>query len=150
MNLSSITLGRSSSRANPSILRGMTSESDLPRTAGDDWRAAARAAVQHLADPTLPQDVAAALRALVAALEADEDGAAAPLAASIWPVLTQTAQVHGTVFRPGTSTQAIVAEAIRYYEFEQQPPRVASRASILDRFGAQVGALTSEKAEAND
>jgi hypothetical protein len=121
----------------------MTSESEPSRAAGDDWRADARAAVAHLADAAqLPPAVAAALRGLDAALRAGDD--VAGLASDVaWPAITETAQVHGTVFKPGTSAEEVVAAAIRYYQFEQQPPRVASRTSVLDRFGAQVGALTN-------
>lgn len=104
--------------------------------------AGARTPLPHLGGEDVPPGVTAALRALAAALGAPDD-----LPTSGWPVLTQRAQVHGTVFEPGTSTKALVEEAVQYYEFEQQPPRVASRASVLDRFGAQVGALTSSKPE---
>ncbi|CAN7784568.1 hypothetical protein LJR175_008413 [Variovorax sp. LjRoot175] len=108
--------------------------------AGGAWRAAAQAAVAHLQDEGVPANVAAALRVLAGALAAPGE---VPVEA--WPALTEKAQVHGTVFEAGTSTKAVVEEAIRYYLFEQQPPRVADRASVLDRFGAQVGALVNAK-----
>lgn len=127
-----------------SILSAMDQPtSDQMPAAG--WRADALAAVAHLERPGVPAGVAAALHDLAAALAAPED-----LPAQAWPVLTERAQVHGTVFEPGTSTQAVVQEAVRYYRFEQQPPRVASRASVLDRFGAQVGALTNGQPDSND
>lgn len=123
--------------AKPPILSVM----DLPlndQMPAAGWRVDVLAAVAHLEGQEVPPGVAAALRILAAALAAPDD-----LPAQAWPALTERAQVHGTVFEPGTSTKALVEEAIRYYEFERQPPRVASRASVLDRFGAQVGALTS-------
>ena len=82
----------------------------------------------------MPAGVAAALRIL-----ADAPTAPGDLPEAAWRTLTVKAQVHGTVFEPGTSTNAVVEEAVRYYHFEQQPPCVASRASVLDRFSAQVG-----------
>lgn len=120
----------------------MDHPSNDPRPASGDWRSDALAAVAHLQGEGVPAGVAAALRVLAAALAAPGD---APQAA--WPALPEKAQVHGTVFEPGTSTRDVVEEAIRYYRFEQQPPRVASRASVLDRFGAQVGALVAPKPE---
>lgn len=130
--------------AKPPILSVMDQPSnDQIPAAG--WRADALAAVVHLDRQDVPPGVTAALRILAAALAAPDD-----LPAPAWPALTERAQVHGTVFEPGTSTKALVEEAIRYYEFEQQPPRVASRASVLDRFGAQVGALTSSKPEGRE
>lgn len=122
--------------AKPPILSVMDQPSN-DQTPAAGWRADALAAVAHLEGQEVPPGVAAALRILAAALAAPDDQPA-----QAWPVLTERAQVHGTVFQPGTSTKALVEEAIRYHEFEQQPPRVASRASVLDRFGAQVGALT--------
>lgn len=110
-----------------------------------DWRADAQAAIAHLRAGEVPVGVAAALQALAAALAAPND-----LPDAVWPALTAKAQVHGTVFEPGTSTKLVVEEAVRYYQFEQQPPRVASRESVLDRFGAQVGALTSGKDQERD
>lgn len=130
--------------AKPPILTGMDQPSNDQMPAAG-WRADALGAVAHLERQNVPPGVAAALRILAAALAAPDD-----LPAQTWPVLTERAQVHGTVFEPGTSTKALVDEAIRYYEFEQQPPRVASRASVLNRFGAQVGALTSSKPEGED
>ena len=53
------------------------------------------------------------------------------------------------MFPPGTSTQSVIAEAVRYYQFEQQPPRVASRASVLERFGEQVGAIMAPDPKAD-
>lgn len=133
---------RSRQAAKPPILSGMDHKPSNDQNPLAGWRADALAAVAHLNGGDVPPAVAAALRALAAALAAPDD-----LAAQAWPVLTERAQVHGTVFEPGTSTKALVEEAIRYYEFEQQPPRVASRASVLERFGAQVGTLTSSKPE---
>ncbi|OUM00738.1 hypothetical protein [Variovorax sp. JS1663] len=127
------------------ILSGMDHKPSNDQTSPPGWRADALSAVAHLNGGDVPPAVAAALRALDVALAAPDD-----LAALAWPVLTERAQVHGTVFEPGTSTKALVEEAICYYEFEQQPPRVASRASVLDRFGAQVGALTNSKSEGDD
>jgi len=126
----------------PPILTGMDQPSENQMSADAPWRADALAAVAHLQDESLPANLAAALRALAAALNASVD-----LVEESWPTLTERAQVHGTVFEPGTSTKAVVEEAIKYYQFEQQPPRVASRASVLDRFGAQVGALVNAKPE---
>ncbi|VTU44986.1 hypothetical protein [Variovorax sp. RA8] len=136
---------RSRPAAKPPILSGMDQIPSNDQNSLAGWRVDALAAVAHLNGGDVPPVVAAALRALAAALAAPDD-----LAAPAWPVLTERAQVHGTVFEAGTSTKALVEEAIRYYEFEQQPPRVASRASVLDRFGAQVGALTSSKPEGED
>ena len=62
----------------------------------------------------------------------------------------QDLQGHGAVFEAGTSTKAIVEDAVRYYQFEQRSPRVVSRASVLISFSAQVGALVNSKAEATD
>ncbi|CAN7777669.1 hypothetical protein LJR290_007904 [Variovorax sp. LjRoot290] len=119
--------------------------SNDPTAGGGDWRAAAQAAIAFLQDKGVPANVASALRSLAGALAAPGE-----IPDEAWPALTEKAQVHGTVFEPGTSTKAVVEEAVRYYLFEQQPPRVASRAKVLDRFGAQVGALVNSKAEAND
>jgi hypothetical protein len=124
----------------PPILIGMDQPSENQMSAGARWREDALAAIAHLQDESLPAHVVAALRALAAAVNAPGDAADEP-----WSTLSERAQVHGTVFEPGTSTKAVVDEAIRYYQFEQQPPRVASRASVLDRFGAQVGALVNAK-----
>ena len=115
-------------------IAGMDQPSHDRASAGGGWRADAQAAVAHLADEGVPAGVAAALRVLADALTAPGD-----LPEAAWPTLTEKAQVHGTVFEPGTSTNAVVEEAVRYYQFEQQPPCVASRASVLDRFSAQVG-----------
>ncbi|WP_146039585.1 MULTISPECIES: hypothetical protein [unclassified Variovorax] len=128
----------------PPILSGMEQKPSHDQST-PSWRADALAAVSHLDGGDPPPGVAAALRALATALAAPYD-----LTTPAWPALTENAQVHGTVFEPGTSTRAVVEEAVRYYEFERQPPRVASRASVLDRFGAQVGALTSSKPEGGD
>lgn len=115
------------------------------------WRRAAIDAVRHLDDAALPCAVRGALQLLARAM-ADDDAvptgqvppaANAPGDLDTWPRLSEFAQVHGTVFRPGASSRAVVDEAIRYYQFEQQPPRVASRASVLERFGEQVGAIIS-------
>lgn len=125
----------------PPILSGME-QKPLNDQNAPSWRADALAAVAHLDRGDVPPAVSAALRALAGALAAPYD-----LTTPAWPFLTEKAQVHGTVFELGTSTKAVVEEAVRYYEFEQQPPRVASRASVLDRFGAQVGALTTSKPE---
>lgn len=130
--------------AKPPILSVMDQPSNDQMPAAG-WRADALAAVAHLEGQEVPTGVAAALRILAAALAAPDD-----LPAQAWPPLTEKAQVHGTVFEPGTSTKAVVEEAIRYYGFEQQPPRVASRASVLDRFGAQVGALTNSAPEGRE
>lgn len=146
MNLFPSVFARSIGRIGPGILRGMDTEQS--RTGGD-WREDARAAVKHLSSAKdLTPGAAAALLALEAALlDANALPASSASAAKAWPVLTRTAQVHGTVFHPGTSTQAVIDEAVRYYEFEQQPPRVASRESVLDRFGAHLARLTEEKPE---
>lgn len=141
MNLFPSVFARSISRIGPCILRGMDSEQSR---LGGDWREDARAAVRHLSSAQdLTPAAAAALLALEAAL-LDENAPPAAVGSTTetWPVLTRTAQVHGTVFHPGTSTQAVIDEAVSYYEFEQQPPRVASRESVLDRFGAQLSRLT--------
>lgn len=129
-------------QAKAPILSGMEQPSNDQKAVGASWRADALAAVSHVGGEDVPPAVAAALQTLAAALAAPDE-----LPASVWPVLTERAQVHGTVFEPGTSTKALVEEAIRYYEFERQPPRVASRASVLDRFAAQVGGLTSSNPE---
>ena len=130
--------------AKPPILSVMDQPSNDQMPAAG-WRADALAAVAHLEGQDVPPGVAAALRLLAAALAAPDD-----LPAQAWPALTEKAQVHGTVFEPGTSTKAVVEEAVRYYLFEQQPPRVASRASVLDRFGAQVGSLTNSIPEGRE
>ncbi len=129
------------SQAKRPTIAGMDQPTQDQPAAGADWRADAQAAIAHLSSGELPAGVAAALQALAAALAAPND---VPDAA--WPALSEKAQVHGTVFEPGTSTKLVVEEAVRYYQFEQQPPRVASRTSVLDRFGAQVGALTNSGA----
>jgi len=121
-------------------IAGMDQQLHDQATVGGDWRADARAAVAHLAGDGVPAGVAAALRILAHALAAPGE-----IPEAAWPALTEKAQVYGTVFEPGTSTKAVVEEAVRYYQFEQQPPRVASRISVLDRFGAQVGALVNSK-----
>lgn len=131
-------------RAKRPILSVMDQPSNdqMPTTG---WRRDALAAVAHLEHQDVPPGVAAALKILAAALAAPDD-----LRAPAWPTLAERAQVHGTVFEPGTSTKAVVDEAVRYFLFEQQPPRVASRASVLDRFGAQVGALTNSPPEGRE
>ncbi|TBR76773.1 MAG: hypothetical protein EPN64_05995 [Burkholderiaceae bacterium] len=58
-----------------------------------------------------------------------------------WPKLNQTAQVHGSVFQPGSSTRLVVEAAERFYQLEQQPSRIGDRRTILERFGEQIGAL---------
>lgn len=118
---------------------------------GPAWRRAAVDAVRHLDDAALPGAVRSALQLLDRAVADDVAVPTAHAAPAVgahgdldtWPRLSEFAQVHGTVFRPGASSRAVVDEAIRYYQFEQQPPRVASRASVLERFGEQVGAIIS-------
>jgi hypothetical protein len=130
---------------NPPILTGMDQPSENQQSAGAHWRADVLAAIAHLQDESLPANVAAALRALAAAAAAPGEPVDAP-----WPTLAEKAQVHGTVFEPGASTKAVVEEAVKYFQYEQQPPRVASRVSVLDRFGAQVGALVNSKSQSED
>ncbi|WP_298705974.1 hypothetical protein [Variovorax gossypii] len=143
MSLFPAVLARHIGRIGPVILGGM--DSDQTRPTGD-WRDDARAAVRHLASAQdLTPAAAAALLALDAALRDESAPPVGPVDA--WPVLARTAQVHGTVFKPGTSSQAVVEEAVRYYEFEQQPARVASRESVLDRFGAHLSRLEDPEPE---
>lgn len=156
---------RSAGRGNRAILGIMDRPSidpsrdlhDREIDRGEAWRRSATAAIQHLADTDIPGSVRAALQLLACAVEADaiDRRGIAPAApvrgeqGEVWPRLTEFAQVHGTVFPPGTSTQSVIAEAVRYYQFEQQPPRVASRASVLERFGEQVGAIMAPDPKAD-
>jgi hypothetical protein len=151
MSLLPAVFARRFARIGPVILGGMDSDQTRPTGLNSDWRNDARAAVRHLENAQdLTPAAASALLALDAALR-DEvaTGTEQENPVETWPVLVRTAQVHGTVFKPGASTQAVVEEAMRYYEFEQQPARVASRESVLDRFGAQLASLTDAKPQAD-
>lgn len=147
MSLFPSVLARRIGRLTPVILGGMDSDQTRPTGPTSDWRDDARSAVRHLESAQdLTPAAAAALLALEAALREENPSSTQQIGpVEVWPALERTAQVHGTVFKVGTSTQDVVEEAMRYYEFEQQPARVASRESVLDRFGAQLANLTETK-----
>ncbi len=81
---------RSRPAAKPPILSGMDQIPSNDQNSLAGWRVDALAAVAHLNGGDVPPVVAAALRALAAALAAPDD-----LAAPAWPVLTERARCTG-------------------------------------------------------